>query len=129
MSISFTVNEDNPVFVRLYCHGRYTRDSLLSVFDQAIDVATSKSRRAALIEIWDVTGTPPDVFDRYRLGVGAARIQRGKTPIVAMAVVGSEPMIHPKRIGETVFLNRGGLGRVFTQLEEAVAWLEQQSTE
>jgi len=125
MSISFTVNEDNPAFVRLSCHGRYTRDSLLSLFDQAIDIATSKARRAVLIEVLEVTGAPTDMFDRYELGVGAARIQREKRPLIALAVVGNEPMIHPTRLGEIVFHNRGGVGRVFIDLEEALAWLEQ----
>ena len=124
MSISFTSDEDNPAFVRLSCSGRYTRDSLLSLFDQAIDIATSKARSAVLIEVWEVTGAPADVFERYQLGVGAARIQRSKRPLVALAVVASEPMIHPTRIGEVVFHNRGGVGRVFTDIEEAVAWLE-----
>lgn len=125
MSISFTVIEDNPAFVRLSCHGRYTRDSLLSLFDQAIDIANSKARRGVLIEILEITGAPADMFERYELGVGAARIQRKKRPLVALAVVGSEPAIHPSRIGEIVFHNRGGVGKVFIDLEEALAWLEQ----
>ena len=125
MSISFTVNEDNPAFLRLSCSGTYTRDSLLSLFEQAIDIATGKARKAVLIEIFDVAGAPVDVFERYELGAGAARIQREKRPLVALAVVGNEPAIHPTRIGEIVFNNRGGVGKVFTDLEEAVVWLEQ----
>lgn len=125
MSITVSVDEKNPVFVRLSCRGSYTRDDLLSVFDQAIDIAISKIRRAVLVEIWDVTGTPPDIFDRYRLGIGAARIQKEKAALVTIAVVGSEPMIDPRRLGETVFLNRGGIGKVFTNVDEAAAWLEE----
>lgn len=124
MSISFIINEEHPRFVRLSCHGRYTRDSLLSLFDQAIDIAISKSREAVLVEVWAVTGTPADVFDRYQIGVGAARIQREKRPLVTIALVGDQPMIHPSRIGEIVFLNRGGVGRVFTDVEDAIAWLK-----
>jgi hypothetical protein len=125
MSISFIVNEDDPAFVRLCCSGLYTRDSLLSVFNQAIEIATSRSRRAVLIEIFEVRGAPADMFERYELGVGAARIQRERRPLVALAVVGSEPAIHPSRIGEIVFHNRGGVGRVFIDLEEALAWLNE----
>jgi len=125
MSIAVSVDEKNPAFVRLSCRGSYTRDALLSVFDQAIDIAINKIRRAALVEVWDVTGTPPDIFDRYRLGIGAARIQKEKAVLVTIAVVGSEPMIDPRRLGETVFLNRGGIGKVFTNVDQAVAWLEE----
>ena len=125
MSISFIISEEHPRFVRLSCHGRYTRDSVLSLFDQAIDIAISKSRNAVLVEVRAVTGAPADVFDRYQLGVGAARIQREKRPLITIALVGDQPMIHPSRIGETVFLNRGGIGKVFIEFDEAVAWLEQ----
>jgi hypothetical protein len=125
MSINFTIDEKNPAFVRLSCRGIYTRDALLGVFDQAFDVAISKSRRAVLVEVWDVTGTPPDIFDRYRLGAGTVHIQREKAALVTIAVVGSEPMIDPRRLGETVFLNRGGIGKVFTDIDAAVAWLEE----
>ena len=117
MSINFAVDEKHPAFVQLSCRGSYTRDALLDVFDQAIDVAISKGRRAVLVEVWDVTGMPPDIFDRYRLGVGAAHVQREKTVLVTVAVVGSEPMIDPRRLGEIVFLNRGGVGKVFTNIE------------
>ena len=76
------------------------------------------------MEIWDVLGTPPDIFDRYQVGVGAVRIQREKTALVTIAVVGSEPMIDPSRLDEIVFHNRGGAGKVFTNIDEAVAWLQ-----
>ena len=125
MSISFTVNEDDPAFLRLSCSGTYTRDSLLSLIEQAIDIATSKARKAVLIEVFEVTGAPADMFERYELGVGAARIQRDKRPLIALALVGNEPPIHPTRLGEIVFHNRGGVGKVFTDLDEALAWLKQ----
>ena len=124
MSIVFEIDDGNPVFVRLSCRGRYTRVSLSKVIDQAFDVAIVKSKKAVLVDVLDVTGTPPEIFDRYQLGVGAARSQREKAVLVTIAVVGSAPMIHPKKLGETVFLNRGGIGKVFTGLDEAVAWLE-----
>ena len=124
MTISFTVDEEHPAFVRLACRGVYTRDALLSVFLQGIDGAASRNRRAVLVDIRGVEGTPPGIFERYELGVGAARTQREKTPLIIIAVVGDEPMIDPKRLGEIVFLNRGGIGKVFTEVDEAIAWLE-----
>ena len=124
MSIRFTIDENNPEFIRLSCDGSYTRDALLGVFDEAIDIARIKGKSAVLVDIEGVTGTPPGIFERYQLGVGAARIQREKTPLVTIAVMGREPMIDPRRLGEIVFLNRGGVGKVFTNYDEAVAWLE-----
>jgi len=34
-------------------------------------------------------------------------------------------MIDLERFGETVAVNRGAIGKVFTDVDEAVAWLEQ----
>lgn len=125
MSITYTIEEGNPSFIRLICRGTYAQDALLTVFEQSIDVAVRKQRSAVLIDVRDVTGTPPGTFERYQLGVGSARIQRQKRPLVAAAMVGHEPMIDPRRLGEIVFRNRGGVGKVFTDIEEAIAWLEQ----
>ena len=125
MGISYIIEEANPKFVRLVCRGTYARDALLAVFDQAIDVAIRMHRSAVLIDVRDVSGTPPEKFERYELGVGSARIQRQKRPLVTAAMVGHEPMIDPQRLGEIVFRNRGGVGRVFTDVQEAISWLEQ----
>ena len=125
MSISYSIEESSSDFVRLACRGTYTRDALLALFDQAIETAIKMGRSAVLIDVRDVTGTPPGTFERYQLGVGSARIQREKRPLVTAAMVGHEPMIDPKRLGEIVFRNRGGVGRVFTNMEDAIAWLEQ----
>lgn len=125
MSISFTIEDTNPAFIRLVCRGAYARDALLAVFDQAIDIAIKMHRGAVLIDVRDVSGTPPDTFERYQLGAGGARIQRDKRPLVIAAMVGDEPMIDPKRLGEIVFRNRGGVGKVFTSMQDAITWLEE----
>jgi len=41
------------------------------------------------------------------------------------SLIGKEPMIDLERFGETVAVNRGAIGKVFTDVDEAVAWLEQ----
>ena len=52
-------------------------------------------------------------------------MQREKPVLVTMAIVGNEPLIDRNRLGERVFRNLGGVGKVFTDREEAVAWLEE----
>ena len=124
MSISYTIDGQNPTFLRFLCRGTYARDALLGVINEAIETANRMNRTAVLLDGRDIEGIPPGVFERYQLGVGAARIQRENMPLVTIAVVGNEPMIDPKRLGEIVFLNRGGVGKVFTDIDDAVAWLE-----
>ena len=125
MSISYTIEDTSPAYIRLVCRGTYARDALIAVFEHAIDTAIRMRRGAVLIDVRDVSGTPPDTFERYQLGAGGARIQRDKSPLVIAAMVGHEPMIDPKRLGEIVFRNRGGVGKVFTSMQDAMAWLEE----
>ena len=67
---------------------------------------------------------PPSLLDRFYLGSSFAAIQQGKEKIVAMVVVGEEPLIDRERFGEIVATNRGAVGKVFTDDSEAVTWLE-----
>ena len=128
MSIDFTGVETSPAYVRLSCKGTYTVDAMVIVFYRAIDIATSKNRRAVLVDIRDVKGTPPDIFSRYQLGASTATIQQEKSVLVTIACVGNEPIIDPQRLAETIFLSRGGIGKVFTDVDEAVAWLENRAS-
>ena len=40
-----------------------------------------------------------------------------------VALVSNEPMIHPQRFGEVIAKSRGAQARVFTDLDEAMAWI------
>ena len=68
-------------------------------------------------------------MDRYDAGVRGAELQREIGRGIAFAVVGNEPMIDPKRFAETVGKNRGANVRVFTDIDEAVDWIEQSAAE
>lgn len=64
-------------------------------------------------------------MERFKLGDAFSTIQRKYNPPICFAVVGDEPIIDPERFGETVAVNRGVLGKVFTDIDEAVAWVEE----
>ncbi len=72
----------------------------------------------------DVTGEPFTTMERYELGVHGAELQRGIGRGIAFAVVGNEPMVDPERFAETVGRNRGAHVRVFTDIDDAVEWVE-----
>ena len=59
------------------------------------------------------------------MGEYYAQLSHEHKSIVAIAVVGNEPLMDPKRLGELVALNRGGRGKGFTDYDEAINWLEQ----
>lgn len=113
-------------YAQLTCHGTYGKEELLDLFEQALEYAAANGLQAVLVDISDVEGAP-DTNDRFEVGARFAEIQLGKETIVAIAVFGSEPLIDPERFGETVALNRCAVGKVFTELNEAISWLEHTS--
>jgi len=120
MSIIVTP-EVRATYVRLHCRGAYDFDSALMVFDQAFDLATHEGLDAVLIDAREVEGTPT-TMERYRSGVHIAKRSTTR-PRIRIAVVGDEPPIDADRFGEIVAANRGGSGRAFTDIQEAMAWL------
>ena len=96
------------------------------MLDEALDYAASHDRSAVLVDALAVTGGP-DRQERIDLATSGADLQLGKDRLVAIAIVGEEPMIHPERIGEAVALDRCAVLKVFESRDAAVDWLEHTS--
>ena len=103
--------------------GTYSLESTLQVFEQAFEIAAREGRGAVLLDARQVAGGPPTIGERYDLGVHVAKLQSAQAQRIRFALLGHEPMIHPERIGEIVAVSRGALARVFTDLDEALAWI------
>ncbi len=125
MSIDFQA-DIQANYVQLSCQGTFSNEALLNVFETALDIAASKGLKAVLVDIRDLDGAPPTTMERFELGVAAAKIQSNNDIRICIAVVGKEPIIDPHRFAETVALNRGAAGKVFTDIENAVAWIEKE---
>jgi hypothetical protein len=110
-------------YIELECAGIYTLESSLQVFEQAFEIAAREGRSAVLVDIRLLAGSPPTFGERYDQGVRVATLQSAQEPRIRLAVLGGEPMVHPERVGEIVAVSRGALARVFTDLDEAVAWV------
>src|SRR4249919_557983 len=98
MRMQFQIEEEAHC-VRLICHGRYSLKAMLNLLDEALEIAAKKERKAALVDISDLKGTPPSLLERFELGKSFAEIQKSKEKIIAMVVVGQEPMIDRQRFG------------------------------
>ncbi len=125
MSIEFQA-ELKSQYAQLSCHGDFEKQALLDLLDEALDYAAQNGVTAVLVAIRNVEGMP-STAERFEMGEAFAEIQLGKETIIAVAIVGREPLIDPERFGETVALNRCAVGKVFTDMIEAVNWLEHTS--
>ena len=125
MSIEYRA-ELKSQYAQLTCHGTYGKKELLELFDRAMGFAAENGLQAVLVDISDVEGGP-DMTERFEVGAHFADIQIGKETIVALAVIGKEPMVDPERLAETVVMDRCAVGKVFTNMDEAMSWLEHTS--
>jgi hypothetical protein len=116
--------ELKPNYVHLHCRGAFRFDSLLEVWEDAFRVAIDAGRKAVLVDLRGLEGAPLTTIERYEQGVRVANVQQRFGLGILIAVVGYEPLVDPEKFGETVGKNRGGFGAVFTDIDEAVDWIE-----
>ncbi|MGH8134958.1 MAG: hypothetical protein ACRER4_01325 [Steroidobacteraceae bacterium] len=122
MSIEFE-SRVHAGHVELTCSGTYTLESSLEVYSRAFEIAAREARAAILVDAQQVTGTPPTLMDRFRMGMHVAKLEQNREPRIRVALLWNEPMIHPQRLGEIIAKSRGAQARVFTDRDEAMAWL------
>jgi hypothetical protein len=113
----------HPDHVAVACSGPYSGSEARRVGEEAHREAVRADRKALLIDVRNVTGRVPGIFERFEIGVRTAAHYRAHDPRIRLAVLGDEPMIHPERFGELVARNRGADARVFTDETLALDWL------
>ena len=113
----------HPGHVEVACAGLFSRSESHRVGEEAYRQAALADRTALLIDVRGVSGRVPGIFERFEIGVRIAQHYREHDPRIRLAVVGTEPMIHPERFGELVARNRGADARVFTDEALALDWL------
>ena len=121
-----TVKKTGAYFAEVRCIGPYSMAAFLDMLDDALDYAARHDRSAVLVDALAVTGGPGGA-ERIDLASRSAELQLGKDRLVAIALVGEEPMLHPKRVGEAVALNQCAVLKVFESREAAIDWLEHTS--
>ena len=119
--ITTTVEED---FVRIVVTGNYSLLKANHLFSHSIENALLHRRAKILIDVTNIAGNIP-FFDRFEYATFLARYKRehASTKVSRIAVVGHEPIVDKNKFGETVAINRGANVRVFTDMDNAYAWL------
>ena len=112
-------------YLYLSCAGTFSSDSLLQVFKKGFTIAEERELMAVLVDARGLGGPTPSTTERFALGVLLAETQRRQSAYIHMIVVGDEPFVSHDKFGETVAVNRGAVGKVFTDIDEAVTWIEQ----
>jgi len=116
-----TTIEQTPEWLLVHARGVFDLAWFKQLIHDAIAMAQTAlpPPRAMLLDLREITGGRIRDMDRYDLAVLAARDSVG-API---ALVATEALVDPRRFGEVVARNRGLNVRVFTDMDEATAWL------
>lgn len=119
---------DEREYLLLRCSGTCTSFSEVEeVFLEALAAAERDEKPKVLIDAFGVSGDLT-TMDRYEAGRAWAKLNNsGPFTFTAFAIAGKSPLIDPSHFGETVARNRGMNARVFNDLDEAVAWITDQS--
>jgi len=115
-----------PAYAHVFCSGEFTFDFFVEMLESAFGIAADSHRQAVLVDIRELKGEQPTVGERYDCGVRIAELQRGIGKGILMAFVGHEPLIDPERLAEIVAKSHGAFLGVFTEIDEATAWIEKE---
>lgn len=116
-------SETHKSYLHILCWGSFKFEDLKDIFSKAFELAEEKKLNKILIDGMEVYGTPPTMLERYDLGEYVAQLCFKYKKPFRIAVAGKVPFVDPDRFGETVARNLGVNGRVFTDLNEALTWL------
>ena len=121
--------ELNTNYAHARCRGQLEYESIMDGLEHAFEFAANESRSAVLFDIRAVEGGPPSVGERYDFGVGVAELQKGIGKGILIAIVGEEPLVDPERLAEIVAKSHGAFVGVFTDIDEAISWIEHEVAE
>ena len=114
-------------FLEAVIAGRFSLKEAKRTFLEILEAVSKIGAENVLVDGRKLTGRP-DTIERFFYGQFAARAvreyvhqQRGLPPYFAYLL--SEPVLDPRRLGETVASNRGMLVKAFDDPEKALAWL------
>lgn len=113
-------------FITLIASGAYSLERAIHLCKLSIDTCLLYNKTKILVDITKVTGNVP-FFDRFQYAEALAQYKsiHALTEVSKIALFGNEPLIDKNRFGETVAVNRGVNIKVFTELNDALAWLDE----
>ena len=115
-------------FLRVTAIGRFTLDEANRIFLEMLEAVARHKVEKVLFDGRKLTGQPT-TMERFYYGKFAAEsvrsfAERGVSPGTLFAYVLENPVLDPRRFGETAAVNRGMQVKAFDNLEDAFGWLK-----
>ena len=117
----------NQGFLNVAAVGEFSLQEAERTFLEMLEAVARYKVEKVLFDGRRLTGAP-DTMERFYYGEFAADSvfkfrDRGISTATKFAYVLKEPVLDPRRFGETVAVNRGMYVKAFDNLEDAVRWL------
>ncbi len=114
-------------FLRVVATGQFSLKEAKRTFLEVIDAVARNKCEKVLFDGRELKGEP-ETIERFYYGEFAAQAvarytKRGVSRVPQFAYVLEEPVLDPRRFGETVAANRGMFVKAFDNLEDALGWL------
>ena len=118
--------------IRVRAIGEFSLEAAKTTFLEMIEALALHRAKRVLFDGRTITGSP-EIMERFYYGEFAAATvaryqERGVSLATLFAYVLSEPVLDPKKFGETVAVNRFMHVKTFNNLEKALEWLATAST-
>ncbi len=122
--------EPHEDYLRIALEGDWDNSGYGATADKILAICERHQIPKILMDVRGLNGNP-NALERFSMATiftakyFIVRLSH-RIPPCRFAVIGKNPMVDPKRFEETVAINRGLPVKTFTQLEEAMEWLEVQ---
>jgi hypothetical protein len=117
-----------PRYIHVLCTGTIEIDGFVLALNRGLEAAASSGRKAVVMDALRVDGTLTRA-ERFVLGDNIAYAQRAHDCVAMIAVVSTVPPLASDRFAEKVAINRGAVGKSFTDLSDAERWIEDKLAE
>jgi hypothetical protein len=124
-----TLKDDpQPNYLRISLEGEWDNGAVGETSDRILELCQKNRARRVLFDVRGLRGNP-SILERFNMATQfsmrylKARMA-DRIPPCRFAVVGNHPLVHSRRFEETVGVNNGLPVRTFTDLKQALAWLE-----
>jgi hypothetical protein len=127
MSMPVSIQPESGL-LRVIATGEFSLKDAESTFLEVLDAVARHKTGKILFDGREIVGDP-ETIERFFYGEFAAHavarrlIESGVLHLPQFAYVLHEPVLDPKRFGETVAVNRGMWVKVFDNVEDALEWL------
>ena len=130
MSIRLEMRAE-PGLLRADAAGEFSLEEAKRTFLEILEAVAKHKTKKVLFDGRALMGEP-ETLERFLYGEFVAKSvvefeDRGVSRATKFAYVLEQPMLDPRRFGETVAVNRGMLVEIFDNLDGALRWLRAES--